>query len=143
MIMLPAVALDTTVATRLTAFQTQISSATSYAVAVSEAKRLFALRNTASNRTFRAVRAALASMCSGARRCCYCEDSCADEVEHIKPKDLYPHLVFVWENYVYACGPCNGPKNNKFRIFHPRAGTVLDISRKVGDPVRKPPNGDQ
>ncbi len=81
-------------------------------------------------------------MCSGARRCCYCEDSCADEIEHIKPKHLYPELVFTWQNYVYACGPCNGPKNNRFRIFHSRTGTVLDISRKAIDPVRKPPRGD-
>jgi uncharacterized protein (TIGR02646 family) len=142
MIRLPAVSLQTAVAARLAAFQAGIDSSRSYAEAVAEAKRLFGLRNTRQNKTFQAVRAALATMCSGARRCCYCEDSCADEVEHIKPKDLYPHLVFTWENYVYACGPCNGPKNNKFRIFHPRAGTVLDISRKVGDPVRKPPHGD-
>ena len=50
--------------------------------------------------------------------------------------------MFTWQNYVYACGPCNGPKNNKFRIFHSRRGTVLDISRKAIDPVRKPPKGD-
>ena len=62
--------------------------------------------------------------------------------EHIKPKDLYPDLVFTWQNYIYACGPCNGPKNNKFRVFHLRTGAVIDISRKVGAPVRKPPRGD-
>jgi len=142
MIRLPAVSLPAADAARLATFQAGIDSSRSYAKAVAEAKRLFALRNTNQNKTFQAVRAALATMCSGARRCCYCEDSCADEVEHIRPKDLYPHLVFTWENYVYACGPCNGPKNNKFRIFDPRSGTVLEISRKVGDPVRKPPDGD-
>jgi uncharacterized protein (TIGR02646 family) len=142
MIRLPAVSLQTAAAARLAAFQAEVDSCRSYVQAVAEAKRLFALRNTQRNRTFQAVRAALSTMCSGARRCCYCEDSCADEVEHIKPKDLYPHAVFTWENYVYACGPWNGPKNNRFRIFHPRSGKVLDISRNVGDPVRKPPDGD-
>lgn len=142
MIGLRDVSLDKAVAARLKAFQNEVNSTRSYAEAVSEAKRLFALRNTAKNKTFQAVRAALATMCSGARRCCYCEDSCADEVEHIKPKDLYPELVFTWQNYIYACGPCNGPKNNKFRIFHSRTRAVIDISRKIGDPVRKPPKGD-
>ncbi len=142
MIGLRDVSLDKAVAARLKAFQNEVDSGHSYAEAVSEAKRLFARRNTATNKTFQAVRAALATMCSGARRCCYCEDSCADEVEHIKPKDLYPDLVFTWQNYIYACGPCNGPKNNKFRVFHLRTGAVIDISRKVGAPVRKPPRGD-
>src|SRR5271156_7017235 len=122
MIGLPTVDLDAAVAATLTAFQAEINSNRSYAEAVSAANRLFALRNTVKNKTFQAVRAALATMCSGARRCCYCEDSCADEIEHIKPKHLYPELVFTWHNYVYACGPCNGPKNNRFRIFHSRTG---------------------
>jgi uncharacterized protein (TIGR02646 family) len=142
MIGLRDVPLDKAVAARLKAFQKEVNSTRSYAKAVSEAKRLFARRNTANNKTFQAVRAALATMCSGARRCCYCEDSCADEVEHIKPKDLYPDLVFTWLNYTYACGPCNGPKNNRFRIFHAQTGKVMDITRKVSDPVRKPPKGD-
>jgi hypothetical protein len=35
-----------------------------------------------------------------------------DEAEHINPKDLYLERVFDWANYLYACGPCNGPKSN-------------------------------
>ena len=33
-------------------------------------------------------------MCAGAKRCMYCEDSAADEVEHHLPKNLYPEFVF-------------------------------------------------
>lgn len=36
---------------------------------------------------FADVRRVLDEMCSGPRRCGYCEDSCADEIEHIRPKD--------------------------------------------------------
>jgi uncharacterized protein (TIGR02646 family) len=142
MIRLPIVALSPTTAKRLAGYQTEVNAAHSYKARVAEAKRLFSLRNKASNATFRAIRATLESMCTGARRCCYCEDSCADEVEHIKPKDLYPEFVFVWENYLYSCGPCNGPKNNRFQVFHKRTGNVHDITRKSGDPIRKPPPGD-
>ena len=80
-------------------------------------------------------------MCAGARRCCYCEDSLADEVEHIRPKDLYPELVFVWENYLYACGPCNGPKNNRFAVFS-ADGQEVDVARRPGAPVIPPIPGD-
>ena len=75
-------------------------------------------------------------MCSGARRCCYCEDAPADEVEHIRTKDLYPDSVFVWENYLYACGPCSGPKNNGFAFF--QGDRVQSVARKPKAPVVAP-----
>jgi uncharacterized protein (TIGR02646 family) len=75
-------------------------------------------------------------MCSGARRCCYCEDSVADEVEHIRPKDWYPESVFVWEHYLYACGPCNGPKRNRFSTFHPSTGQSVCLDELSGTPAR-------
>ena len=81
-----------------------------------------------SNPTFRKVRESLTRMCSGAQRCVYCEDSVGDEVEHIEPKDLYPCLVFLWTNYVYACGRCNGGKSNKFAVVS-------------GDRLGRPPRG--
>ena len=72
---------------------------------VKAAKTLFKSRNRKENRTFAAVRKELADLCSGSRRCMYCDDSVADEVEHFRPKDLYPEVVFAWMNYLYACGP--------------------------------------
>ena len=63
----------------------------------------------------------------------YCEDSAADEVEHHRPKDLYPEHVFVWENYLYVCGPCNGPKNNRFAVIA-ADGSIVDVSRKRNQP---------
>ena len=78
-------------------------------------------------------------MCSGARRCGYCEDSVGDEVEHIKPKDLYPEDVFVWENYLLACGPCNRGKNNNFAVIRNRE--LLNVTRGRNAPIRKPVHG--
>lgn len=141
MILLPDVQLEKKAAAQLAAWQKLVNEAGNYAAAVEAAKRRFAQCNTPRNRTFRVVRAALTAMCSGARRCCYCEDSCADEVEHVRPKDLYPEVVFVWDNYVYACGPCNGPKNNRFRIFHAETGAIVDVTRRPGDPPLPPPQG--
>ncbi len=80
-------------------------------------------------------------MCAGARRCGYCEDSAADEVEHIRPKDLYPELVFAWHNYLYACGHCNRPKNNRFAVFPRGARKPIEVRRRPGAPLEPPRQG--
>lgn len=100
---LPRVHQDT-----LAEYQKDVDEKCSYTEQVKAAKTLFSSRNRKRNRTFAAVRKELAELCSGSRRCMYCEDSVADEVEHFRPKDLYPEVVFVWMNYLYACGQCNG-----------------------------------
>jgi uncharacterized protein (TIGR02646 family) len=104
------------------------------------AKNRFSSRNKPGNKTFVRVKEALDAMCSGARRCVYCEDNYADEVEHMRPKDVYPAQAFCWENYVYACGPCNGPKNNHFAVLD-AAGVKHDVTPSRGDPdaPRVPP----
>lgn len=71
----------------------------------------------------------------------YCEDSVADEVEHFRPKDLYPEVVFAWTNYFYACGPCNGPKNNQFSIVDANS-QLIDVTRPRGAPIVSPTSGD-
>jgi uncharacterized protein (TIGR02646 family) len=80
------------------------------------------------------------------RRCAYCEDSLHDEVEHIAPKDVYPDKAFEWENYLYACGPCNGKhKRAQWKIFPTQGGASIDVSRPANTkllshiPFRAPP----
>ena len=139
MIHLPDPGLDSGANRRLDQYQREVDAAGDYLNRVAEANRLFKSRNTKRNRTFRKVRETLARMCSGARRCVYCEDSAGDEVEHIQPKDLYPCLVFVWANYVYACGRCNVKKRNKFAVV--AENRLVDVTRKQGAPVIAPAPG--
>src|SRR5262249_32568442 len=73
----------------------------------------------------------------------YCEDSVGDEVEHVRPKDLYPEAVFVWENYLYVCGPCNGGKLNRFLVLLPPDNRVQDVTRRRGAAVVAPPADSQ
>jgi uncharacterized protein (TIGR02646 family) len=88
---------------------------------------------------FRAVRNTLAKMCVGSVRCAYCEDSLADEIEHIRPKNLFPENAFVWGNYLFACGPCNGPKSNRYGVLN---GAIIDeFTRKRNDAVVPPAAG--
>ena len=137
MLHLPDPGLDPGSNQRLKQYQQEVDAAGNYADRVAEAKRLFDSRRR--NKTFHRVRETLARMCSGAQRCVYCEDSVGDEVEHIQPKDLYPCLVFVWANYVYACGRCNGGKNNNFTVV--AENRLVDVTRRRGAPVIAPVAG--
>jgi uncharacterized protein (TIGR02646 family) len=141
MIQLPDIALSDGAAAGLRALQAEVDSAGSYAEQVAEGKRLFGLRNTPGNPVFDEVKRTLERMCSGALRCAYCEDSRADEIEHVRPKNLYPDVVFAWSNYVYACGPCNGPKGSHFAVFVGDATAPTDVGRKPHAPIVPPLQG--
>jgi uncharacterized protein (TIGR02646 family) len=127
---LPSEALD-----QLAAWQSQIDAEQDFAERVRQADSAFRSHNHKRDSTFEAVKSSLTAMCSGARRCAYCEDSAADEVEHIRPKNLYPETVFVWANYVYACGPCNGPKGSKFAVFAADTGEFIEIKPDPAAPT--------
>jgi uncharacterized protein (TIGR02646 family) len=138
MIQLPKVIISQVVLDRLETYQNEIDALTTFAKKSAKAKSSFKSKNTKRNTTFNAVKAGLTEMCSGARRCVYCEDSVADEVEHIRPKDFFPGSCFAWENYVYACGNCNSPKNNKFAIFRDDNGDFYEVNLHSGI---EPPKG--
>lgn len=137
MIRLKDAALGAPTAALLRRYQAEVDSGTTHAERVERAKAAFARRNKDRDPAFREVRRILAELCSGNRRCCYCEDSVADEVEHIRPKDLYPEAVFCWSNYLYACGPCNGRKNDRFAVILP-TGERREVTRRPSDPVAPP-----
>jgi uncharacterized protein (TIGR02646 family) len=52
--------------------------------------------------------------------CAYCEQVCKGEVDHFRPKSLFPEHVYEWSNWVYACHTCNHNKLEKW----PRGGYV-------------------
>lgn len=58
-------------------------------------------------------------------KCAYCEGginaSRLGQVEHFRPKSLFPVLAYEWENYFLACGGCNGAKSDQW----PRDGGYL------------------
>ena len=91
---------------------------------------------------FKELRELLETLCTGPRRCNYCEDSAADEIEHTYPKKFYPERAFSWQNYLFACGPCNGSnKRDQFAVFAPN-GDVIEIKRGKHDAVLPPLTGD-
>ena len=43
--------------------------------------------------------------------CAYCEETDRGEVDHFRPKKLYPALVYAWSNWLFACRACNQAKS--------------------------------
>lgn len=131
---IPSRELSESVVTSLREWQADVDRHADYSLRVSEADRLY--RSRSQLPPFTAVRSALAGMCPGAQRCMYCEDSAGEQVDHFRPKSLYPEAVFAWLNFLYACGGCNNPKNNEFAVLV--AGRPLSVARKKGAPVAPP-----
>ena len=143
MIQLPNnVAPDAATLATLAAYQAAVDQAGDFTQQAAAAKTAFAARNKKTNAAFNEVRQALTTMCSGARRCCYCEDSAGTQVEHIYPKSLYPERCFDWANYLYACSDCNGLKNNKFAVFRHDNGQYQVVNPPPKQAAQQPPTGD-
>lgn len=139
MIQLPAKNLSRETNALLSKYQADVDAKPGFAGRVELAARKFKQANRRRSVAFTEVKTVLNAMCMGARRCMYCEDSAADEVEHHHPKDFYPEYVFVWWNYLYACGPCNGTKNSRFALFKDEA--VVELIRRRGEPSTPPFKG--
>lgn len=142
MLFMPPRPLDAETLEALAALQETVSHAQSFEERVFLAADLWKKKNSRTQwrQAFHAVRATLARMCTGPIRCSYCEDSLADEIEHIRPKNLFPDLAFVWENYLFSCGPCNGPKSNRYG--HIDKNKVIEYRRVRSAPISPPPSGE-
>lgn len=125
----------------LAQLQAMVDGGADYAARVALAKSQWDGKTSsqAKKAAFQSIKSNLDHMCIGPRRCAYCEDSLADEIEHVLPKDLFPEATFRWSNYLFACGPCNGPKSNRYGVVG--GGTVVEFIRKRGDPIMPPPTG--
>jgi uncharacterized protein (TIGR02646 family) len=122
---------------QLREWQAEVDAVADYRDRIDTAKRLFKQKNRADNSTFRSVRAALRAMCGDAEWCCYCDCSQAAEIDHVRPKSLYPSAVFLWSNFLWVCGRCNKLKSNNFAII-----TSDQIKRLPRAPSTEPPDGE-
>jgi len=143
MIQLPPIAISDALQKKLEQCQKTIDDLPSYSDRVEKGKTSWAR----ASQIKKDIKPYLMQMTGALRRCHYCEDSYADEIEHFQPKDLYPEFTFSWENLLYACGPwargqCNGPKNNQFSIFTDGSSQPIDITRKRHNLIEEPPVGE-
>jgi hypothetical protein len=64
----------------------------------------------------------------------WCDCNTCTDVEHYRPKGVFPELAFTWDNYLWACTECNRFKLNRFppdtepgeRILNPLEDNVWE-----------------
>ncbi len=78
----------------------------------SEAERRYS--NARKAKWFQPIVKALIEVSRPARRCMFCSGNEASDVEHYRPKAVFPLQAMVWGNYLWACSVCNRGKSNHF-----------------------------
>lgn len=91
---------------RLQAETARIAALTSSDAKVAEASRRY--DNARRAAWFREVIDLLRGMASAGGNCMWCSSSESSQVEHYRPKSQHPELALHWENFLWACGVCNG-----------------------------------
>ena len=61
--------------------------------------------------------------------CAYCEGYTRGEVDHFRPKSKFPHLVYSWANWLFACHDCNRAKSDSW----PATGFVNPCATSESD----------
>ncbi len=129
MLAVPSVSPISSLAAYLNTAQTIVNAGLTYDDKINRAKNNWKALNRSTNPSFRQVRELLAQLHGDLERCAYCEDSLGHQIEHIYPKSLFPSVVFSWENFLHACGSCNGTKLAKFAVLHPLG--VVELSSRT------------
>lgn len=99
----------------------------------SEAHRRYS--NARKAKWFESVVKELGELAGPGERCMFCSGSEASDVEHYKPKSVFPQLAMTWENYLWSCTPCNRGKLDRFppdtgpggRLINPLDENVWDF----------------
>ena len=77
--------------------------------------------------------------------CAYCECACRGEVDHFRPKSIFPELVYDWANWLLSCHDCNHAKGDKWPTggyvdpcaTSPRPESFFDFDTLTGEIVPK------
>lgn len=72
---------------------------------------------------------------SSNQKCAFCESKPAEsgniEVEHFKPKSIYPELAFEWDNLLPICRKCNDSKNDHDTGKKPIVNPCIEDPEKI------------
>lgn len=77
----------------------------------------------------KAVVATLQTMMGPRQRCMYCLDSHGADIEHFRPKAVYPKRMYLWPNLLLCCTECGRFKGNKFPMSGKQA-LLIDPTRE-------------
>lgn len=83
--------------------------------------------------SLKSVLTILQKMMGVRERCMYCVDSHGADIEHFRPKALYPQHAFQWPNLLLCCTECGRTKGSQFPMHR---GRPLLIDPCSEDPWR-------
>ncbi len=75
----------------------------------------------------RSVLSTLRQMSGARQRCMYCLDSHGCDIEHFRPKAVYPERAFRWSNLLLCCTECGRFKGGRFPL-QGEAPLLIDLS---------------
>lgn len=108
MIQLASKILTPTTQKALNDLQQKIDAEKAFNKKVAKAQSLWNSKGgTTGKKVFKIISKELYSMCLYIGVCNYCEQSEANDIEHIYPKSFFPEYTFDWQNYLLACKQCN------------------------------------
>ena len=77
----------------------------------------------------KAVVTTLQTMMGLRQRCVYCLDSHGADIEHFRPKAIYPKRMYHWPNLLLCCTECGRFKGNQFPMSG-RQALLIDPTRE-------------
>ncbi|MBV5296589.1 MAG: TIGR02646 family protein [Rhodoferax sp.] len=80
-------------------------------------------------RALKAVVTTLQTMMGPRQRCMYCLDSHGADIEHFRPKTVYPKRMYEWPNLLLCCTECGRFKGNQFPLSGKQA-LLIDPTRE-------------
>ncbi len=89
-----------------------------------EAKRRY--ENARNALWFNPVVEKLREMTGPGERCMYCSGSESSQVEHFRPKAVFPLDAMTWENFLWSCGICNLSKSDRFPPFNEPGAPIIN-----------------
>lgn len=75
---------------------------------------------------FRKVIDSLRRMAGDGEPCMYCDSNESAEVEHFKPKAVFPERAFDWENFLWVCGLCNRYQGDQYPPVTQNGAEILN-----------------
>lgn len=73
-------------------------------------------KNARQTKTLSKALSVLQRMMGERQRCMYCMDSHGSDIEHFRPKAVYPKRMFKWRNLLLCCSECGRLKGNRFPL---------------------------
>lgn len=89
-----------------------------------EAERLYT--NARQTKWFTKITTTLATISGPGERCMFCSGSEASQVEHFRPKAVFPNEAMTWTNFLWVCGICNQHKSDHFPPATEPGGRFID-----------------